>query len=107
MKLTIPGASHRSISPVSFWPKGPKTEILYFTPPEIAKRQFRPPPRGGKFGNPEAEPSGNYLDEIVMVQEALALTLNWVSHPSDALLPKTLIDLNRITFFRFLEIPTL
>tara|TARA_R110002049_G_scaffold301845_1_gene494269 strand:+ start:6152 stop:6286 length:135 start_codon:yes stop_codon:yes gene_type:complete len=41
---------------------GPKTEILYFAPPGIAKRQFRPPPRGGKFGNPEAKPSGNYLD---------------------------------------------
>ncbi len=25
LKLTIPKASHRGISPVSFWPKGPKT----------------------------------------------------------------------------------
>jgi hypothetical protein len=39
-----------------------KTEILYFAPPGIAKKQFRPPPRGGMIGNPEAEPSGNYKD---------------------------------------------
>ena len=34
----------------------------YFAPPGIAKRQLRPPPRGGEFRNPEVEPSGNYLD---------------------------------------------
>ena len=49
-------ASHRGISPSR------KLSGLYFAPPGIAKRQFRPPPRGGEFGNPEVEPSGNYLD---------------------------------------------
>ena len=41
---------------------GPKIEILYFAPPGIVKKQFRPPPRGGEFENPEAEPRGILFD---------------------------------------------
>tara|TARA_R110002126_G_scaffold3545_5_gene20339 strand:+ start:1413 stop:1697 length:285 start_codon:yes stop_codon:yes gene_type:complete len=62
LKPTIPEASQRGYFASFILALEPKTEILYFAPPGIAKRQFRPPQRGDKFGNPEVEPSGNYLD---------------------------------------------
>ena len=62
LKPTIPEASHRGISPVSFWPRGQKPKFYILPHPELRKGNSDLPEGGGKFGNPEAEPSGNYLD---------------------------------------------
>tara|TARA_R110002049_G_scaffold202967_3_gene373471 strand:+ start:4553 stop:4789 length:237 start_codon:yes stop_codon:yes gene_type:complete len=37
---------------------GPKTEIFYFAPPGIAKRQFQPPRRGSEIRKPRGRATG-------------------------------------------------
>ena len=59
---TSPTKSFWRVSPVSFCPWGHKNRParagLYFAPPGIPKKQFRPPQRRGEIGNLEARPTG-------------------------------------------------
>ena len=56
LKPTIPEASHRGISPVSFWPRGQKPKFYILPHPELRKGNSDLPQGEVKFGNPEGEP---------------------------------------------------